>query len=588
MRLTRTPLTIAGTVLALAAAGNAATPPTLNASLPGVTFTYAGDAKLPSALAVQITSSAGSVPISASVDPLQPAPWLIFTAPSTAPGVVGLRVNPSGLAARTYTTNVNIVSTATPSTATFKVTLIVKGAPPVVTAVPDSASFTYTTGDLLPTPPKLSFAVTSSAQAVSVSLKSSAPAWLKVSKDAGVAVAGAPFGFDVIIDPVAVAAMSPKSYSGTISVVSSDSSIKALTIPVTLTVTQGPPTISSVYPASFAVNATNATITLSGTNYFPASIVSIGSKDVPATSVTWVSGNAVLVAVPASVLAVPGTYMVTVRNSSLSSAPSTLTVGSPGPQIAAVANVASYNQVAAPGTIVSIFGSGLGPVDLRPATPTAGKYPVTVADVKVQFETGGAPAWVDAPLIFVRADQINAVVPFTAAPVSPATSVNVRVTTDVSTGTPHQSTPFPVPFATTDPGVFTINGAGSGQAIVLNQNTTGAWALNGKDNPALKGTPIMIYLTGGGALSPTTADGTVVVAPAAPLLPPTTTVSPVVTVGGKPCVVTYSGAVDGSIVGLVQLNCTLDSTLTKNDAAPLLVSYGSPSSQSGVTIAVRE
>ena len=528
------------------------------------------------------------MPITVSVDPLLPAPWLIFTAPSSAPGVISLRVNPSGLAARTYTTNVNITSSATPSTATFKVTLIVKGAPPVVTAVPDSASFTYITGNSLPTPPKISFSITSSAEAISVGLKSSAPTWLKVSKDAGVAVAGAPFGFDVIIDPVAVATMSPKSYSGTITVMSSDSSVKPLTIPVTLTVTQGPPTISSVYPASFAVNTTNATVTLSGTNYFPSSVVSIGSKDIPSTSVTYVSGSALLVAVPASVLAVPGNYMVTVRNSTLSSSPSALSVGTPGPQVAAVANVGSYSQIAAPGSIVSIFGSGLGPVDLTPATPTSGKYPVAVADVKVQFETGGSPAWVDAPLIFVRADQINAVVPFTAAPVSPATSVNVRVTTDVSTGTPHQSAPFPVPFATTDPGVFTVNGAGSGQAIVLNQNATGAWALNGKDNAALKGTAIMIYLTGGGALSPTTADGTVIVAPAAPLLPPTTAVSPVVTVGGKPCVVGYSGAVDGSIAGLVQVNCTLDSTLTKNDAAPLLVSYGSQSSQSGVTIAVRE
>ena len=588
MRLTRTPLTIAVAVLALAAVGNAATPPTLNASLPGITFTYAGDAKLPSALAVQVTSSGVSVPITVSVDPLQPAPWLIFTAPATAPGVISLRVNPSGLAARTYTTNVNITSTATPSTATFAVTLIVKGAPPVVTAVPDSASFTYTTGTLLPTPPKISFSVTSSAQAVSVGLKSSAPTWLKVSKDAGVAVAGAPFGFDVIIDPVAVATLTPKSYAGTITVVSSDTSVKALTIPVILNVTQGPPTISSVYPASFAVNTANATVTLSGSNYFPASIVSIGSKDVPATSVTYVSGSALLVAVPASVLAVPGTYMVTVRNGSMSSPASVLTVGTPGPQIAAVANVASYSQVAAPGSIVSIFGSGLGPVDLTPATPSGGKYPVTTADVKVQFETGGSPAWVDAPLIFVRADQINAVVPFTAGPVSPATSVNVRVTTDVSTGTPHQSAPFPVPFAATDPGVFTVNGAGSAQAIVLNQNATGAWALNGKDNAALKGTPIVIYLTGGGALSPATADGTIIVAPAAPLLPPTTSVSPVVTVGGKPCTVTYSGAVDGSIAGLVQLNCTLDSTLTKNEAAPLLLTYGSQSSQSGVTIAVRE
>src|SRR5262249_30707820 len=112
----------------------------------------------------------------------------------------------------------------------------------------------------------------------------------------------------------------------------------------------------------------------------------------PATAVTYVSATTLLVAVPSSITAVSGAYNVSVRNGTATSTAATLTIGSPGPQIVAVANVASYNAVAAPGSIVSLFGSGLGPVDLTPAAPVAGAYPTTVADVKVEFETGGSPA----------------------------------------------------------------------------------------------------------------------------------------------------------------------------------------------------
>ena len=141
-----------------------------------------------------------------------------------------------------------------------------------------------------------------------------------------------------------------------------------------------------------------------------------------------------------------------------------------------------------------------------------------------------------------------------------------------------------------NPRPFQVLGSGvdGEDFLVLNQNSAGTWALNGKDNPAAKGSAIVIYLTGGGTLSPTTANGTVIAAPASPALPPTTAATASVTVDGKPCAALYSGAVDGSIAGLVQVNCTLDSTLTKKDAAALVVTYSGQASQSGVTIAVKE
>ncbi len=588
MRLTGTQLLILTLLAAFASPARADNTQILGANPASVTFTYGNDGKLPAPIPVQITCNKGTAPITVAVDAATPAPWLVITPSASAPGPVSLRVNPSNLSARTYPATVNVTSPATTTGTSFKVNLVVKGTPPTLTTTPERADFTFSPGDAATTPAKISASIASSGQAVSVTLKSTAPTWLKVSKDAGVAVAGAPLNFDISVDSTAVASMAPKAYTGNITVTSSDSSVKPFNIPVALTITQGLPTISTVYPNKFAVNASNAVITLTGTNYFSSSVVTIGPKDVPSTSVTYVSSNVLLVAVPASVLTAPGLYSVKVRNSATAvSVPNTLQVLAATPAIAAVTNVASYNPKVAPGTIVSIFGSGFGPADLEPAIVSGGKYPTTVADVKVQFERGVAGVWVDAPLIFIRADQINAVVPFSAAAVAPSTDINVRVVTDASSGTPVYSAAFPVPFGAADPGIFTVDGSGVGQAIVLNQSSTGAWLLNSKDNPALKNTTIVIYLTGAGGLSGGVTDGTVITT-VPPALPPLTLQNATITVDGKPCAPEYSGAVEGSVAGLVQVNCKLDSAQTTNATAPLVVTYGGVASPTGVTVNVKE
>ena len=68
---------------------------------------------------------------------------------------------------------------------------------------------------------------------------------------------------------------------------------------------------------------------------------------------------------------------------------------------------------------VTLFGAGMGPVSGVIPTIEDGKLPTSVAGVRVLFN--GLPA----PLLFVREDQINALVPFTTA--SPSRSNPRRV-----------------------------------------------------------------------------------------------------------------------------------------------------------------
>src|ERR1035437_6116725 len=78
------------------------------------------------------------------------------------------------------------------------------------------------------------------------------------------------------------------------------------------------------------------------------------------------------------------------------------------PTVAAVTNVASYgNGPISPGEMVVIFGSGMGPSTVVGSQlDQQGRVASTLSQVQVLF--GGSPA----PLIYVSAKQISAMVPY--------------------------------------------------------------------------------------------------------------------------------------------------------------------------------
>ena len=88
-------------------------------------------------------------------------------------------------------------------------------------------------------------------------------------------------------------------------------------------------------------------------------------------------------------------------------------------QITSITNAASFLPgPIAPGEIISIFGNNIGPA--TPASGTgfhhgSGTVPITLAGVTVTFNN------VDAPLIFVGPNQINAIVPYEVSARRPRT-----------------------------------------------------------------------------------------------------------------------------------------------------------------------
>ena len=246
--------------------------------------------------------------------------------------------------------------------------------------------------------------------------------------------------------------------------------------------------------------------------------------------------------------------------------------------VAGVVNGASnVGGAVAPGEIVALYGTALGPAAgatlqlVKQVLPTSpGQVANAIAGVHVLFD--GVPA----PLIFAKAGQVNAVVPYTVAGQS-NTTLQVEYLGAVSS-------PVSLPVAATMPGLFTINESGSGPGAILNNID---YSVNGAASPykpVLRGGYVDIYLTGAGVTTPASGDGVLPVAPF-PMLPANTVT---VTMGGVPCPnIAYAGAAPYLISGLTQITVQVPETVTPGPSVPLAVTIGGVSAQSGVTLAVQ-
>ena len=145
----------------------------------------------------------------------------------------------------------------------------------------------------------------------------------------------------------------------------------------------------------------------------------------------------------------------------------------------------------APGEIVTIKGSGLGPAQLVSARPGSdGFYPTELSGITIQFNG------VAAPLLYTSSTQIAAVAPYGVTGPSVQTVVTYQGQTSV---------PLTMQVVAFAPGLFTADGSGTGQAAALNQDGT----INSAVNPAPIGSVISLFATGGGQTSPVGADGQV-------------------------------------------------------------------------------
>jgi uncharacterized protein (TIGR03437 family) len=195
----------------------------------------------------------------------------------------------------------------------------------------------------------------------------------------------------------------------------------------------------------------------------------------------------------------------------------------------AVLNGASFQpRMLSPGSLFSIFGTGLsGGTASAQSLPLPGTLGTT--EVLVNGKA--------APLIYVASTQINAQMPIDVPTGQP---VSLTVT---SRGVASNSITIVVPAAA--PGLFTVNGT---QAIVQNQNGS----INSSATPARPGDVLVAYLTGGGAVN----SGSWITGAASPAGPAGVTAAYTLTVGNQTAKVEYLGLTPG-FVGLYQADFTV-------------------------------
>ena len=230
----------------------------------------------------------------------------------------------------------------------------------------------------------------------------------------------------------------------------------------------------------------------------------------------------------------------------------------------AVTNGASnLSGPVAPGEVIVIYGSGLGPAQLAQYQPDSnGLVPTSVGGTSVYFN-GSA-----APVLYSSANQVAAVVPFgISGSLAQLYVQNQNLT----------SAPFNLSVASQIPAIFTL-GSGTGQAAAIN-NKDGS--INGAGHPAKVGDYVQLYITGVGQTNPAGTDGVI---NAAPLPVPVASVT--VTIGGMPANVNFAGGAPGTVAGVFQVNAQIPAGVTAGSAVPVVVQVGSSNSQPNVTIAV--
>ena len=219
-----------------------------------------------------------------------------------------------------------------------------------------------------------------------------------------------------------------------------------------------------------------------------------------------------------------------------------------------VVNAASFQAPVVRGSVAAIFGSNLASA---PASASELPLPLTLGGAQVTV------AGVPAPLLFVSPGQINIQVPFE----TPVTGTVPLVATLNGISSPGQSAPV----AEYAPGIFSyaVNGPILAPVIVHAASNT----LVSAASPAQPG-EVLVYANGVGSFDSTPANGTP--SPSSPAA--NSKATPLVTVGGAPAQVQFSGLAPG-LVGVVQINIQLPASLPAGSSLPVVVTFDKAASK---------
>ena len=531
-----------------------------------------------------VTSTDGTnQPFNVSIEPA--SAWLVVDKTTSATGVLGdiitVTVDPTRVTLPgKYEADILVApQTTTPGVVgqrvhvTFNVTTSSS-----VTATPAQITATQI-GSTVPAP--VTIAIASPVPGVNFTARAEA-AWFTVSPVQGITNQNLTVTFTS-------GNLQPGVYDSSITILPPGAN--ALSIPVKLTVTS----LAALTLSQTALNvaftqgtpapaALTVGLTSSGT---PIAFTAVAASTGNWLSVTPASGTTGASGTPATNLSItanptglaPGTYTgtVTVTGSNASNPPQaitvTLVVSAPTPAVIRTLENGARNETTllAPGLILAIKGTNLGPATGVPGRITSGAFETTLSEVRVLFDG------IAAPVLFARQDQVNTVAPYF---LFGRTSTRVQVE---YRGIRSESVEYRV--VDTAPGIFTQDGTGRGLEAILNQKNT----VNTINNPARRGEFIAIYATGEGNVRPSGADGRVVTGTVDNLPRPTAPVS--VRINGVQVPqenIAYAGSAPGLVAGALQMNVKIPDNLNISAATqvPIEIQIGSSASQTGVTVAV--
>jgi len=536
---------------------------------------------------VSLTSSdQGLTPINfAATATTNPAgqTWLTVAPNSgNTPSNLQVTTNSTNLLPGTYTGTITITSATSVPTEMVPVTLIVAAQ---ATVSPTSLTFTMPQGAANPASQTVTVGGVPTNTSVTAvpTTTSCGTGWLTATASGTTVTVG-----------IAGSGLTVATCTGQVTVIVPGASNSPLNVPVTLMVTNSialslsstsltfnsntgattspaSQTVQLSAAGSAAVTFTAAATTQSGGSWLT---VSPASGNTPATLTIGIA-QAVLSGLAA------GTYSGTVTVSSPNSANVTVSVSLvvaaiPPPTVVSIVNSATQlSGAVSPGEIVSLYGTNLGPTPAIGLTLTSsGAVSTMLGTTQVFFDS------TPAPLIYVGANQINAVVPYEVAGRF-QTTVTVSTNGLVSTGIVQA-------VVATAPGIFTANSSGKGPGAILNED----YSLNSASHPAAAGTAVSIYATGEGVLNPPATTGSVT-SKTAPF--PVPVASPVsvnfqVTSNGStiniPANVTYAGEAPGFVSGAMQVNVVIP-TLVPSGAQTVVLTIGANSSPAQVTVQVK-
>jgi uncharacterized protein (TIGR03437 family) len=229
-----------------------------------------------------------------------------------------------------------------------------------------------------------------------------------------------------------------------------------------------------------------------------------------------------------------------------------------------VLNAASLRTGAiAPGELITLIGSSIGPAD--PAQPQATAIGTTLGGTRLLVN--GIPS----PLLYVSSNQINAVVPYG---VSGATAnLIVEIQGQKRAG-------VTLPLTAASPALFTADSTGVGLADILNQDGS----VNAPSNPAPRGSTVSVFATGAGQMDPPATDAQIgsAMALARPVLPVS------IQIGGIAVEPSYAGTAPGIVSGVIQVNFRVPDGVIPGFPVSLSIQVGSLRSPAGVAIAVKQ